>query len=692
MFGNIFKNFSTTGVSGNTINKDILQNPAPEKDDVAGETVMPDIIPVPEIRDEVVLGAPITVFGSASFPATITELEALNTKTIYIRTYMDWLNFQELSKQSSLEGYTFVINNNNTPGVPDSSTYELASLTQFTGIGTAEYPFKGTLRCSSTNGINYTISRPIFAYLGGGATVRNIHVVCTGSCNAGLASVLTGGGELKLENIFVSGTINSNECAGGLFGEIINTDSTPLTFSVTREMGASQNGVALGVTKTDTAGKTKLTISGKYAGNIAGKITGNVLIKYDGSVIDIKNTTINGRVIDGAKGWIAGYMVGDGNVRPEITFIADTSLYPLISGNGVTGGLVGKCENAVIGTGEYKVTVESSKVDGSGNRGATNHSDIYGPIGNLTEGIGGIVGSFINSEVKDNSTFYVQNIMIQTNNGAYGTGGIFGYVYNSDLGIFSSADEGYFVGNVAVGYNSYAPKNAGGIIGVYVNETGELINLDHFNVWNTLIQGMSGTAGGIIGYMNLVNGTDCELSDWYVAGTTPTNSGAGNGMGYFAGYILSDEDEESVITVKGVNISQQREDDFGTYRSIYVGTTYRLWGSISSGAIAGKMENTNLIAEDITINSLQVDSANNTGGIVGHFIAGDNKNYVYVKDFTFKGTYQITAGANANYGYSPIVGHMSDGSVMALDGVIDISNLKWNGGAFTYAGDRKSVV
>ena len=686
MFMNIAKYFRTTQISGSTINTDDINELVTDNDDATGNLAVPELNPELSTKDEVILGAPITVFGSASFPATIGELEALGTKTFYIRTYMDWLNIQELSTQSSLEGYTFVINNNNTPGVPDSSTYELASLTQFTGIGTEEFPFKGTLRCSSTNGINYTIARPIFAYLGGGATVRNIHVVCTGSCSAGLAAVLTGGGELKLENIFVSGTINTDNCAGGLFGEIINTEATPLTFSVTREMGASQNGVALGVTKTDTAGKTKLTISGKYAGNIAGKVTGNVLIKYDGSVIDIKNTTITGKVADGAKGWIAGYMVGDGNVRPEITFISDTSLYPLINGNGASGGLVGKCENAVIGTGDYKVTVESSKVDGSGNRGATTHSDIYGLVGNITEGTGGIVGSFINSEVKDNSTFYVQNIMLKTNNGAYGAGGIFGYVYNSDLGSFASDDEGYFVGNVAVGYNSDAPKNAGGIIGVYINETGELIKLDHFNVWNTFIQGISGTAGGVIGYMNLVNGTDCELSDWYVAGTTPTNSGGGNGMGYFAGYILSDEDEESVVTVKGANISQQRDDDFGTYRSIYVGATYRLWGSVSSGAIAGKMSNTNLVAENIIINSLQVDSANNTGGLVGHFVSGNNKKYIYVNNFAMKGTYKSNGGAGVNYGYSAVVGNLDTNSILALDGVIDLSEMKWDGGGFTYAG------
>ena len=68
LFVNVAKYFRTTQISANTINTDAFSNLATGNDNMAGDLAVPDLEPeLPEFND-VILGAAITEFGSASFP------------------------------------------------------------------------------------------------------------------------------------------------------------------------------------------------------------------------------------------------------------------------------------------------------------------------------------------------------------------------------------------------------------------------------------------------------------------------------------------------------------------------------------------------------------------------------------------------------------------------------------------------
>ena len=142
-------------------------------------------------------------YGESAIPTTldafITYYDSLDPRKVPITTKQDWLNLQELSQVTSLEGYVFDIQDNNTTGDTNTKLYDLQNM-GFTGIGCETYPFKGTLTCYLENGMSVKTSVPIFAYLAGGSTVKNFSIIGVDSI-AGVAGVLTGSGDVSAKRL-----------------------------------------------------------------------------------------------------------------------------------------------------------------------------------------------------------------------------------------------------------------------------------------------------------------------------------------------------------------------------------------------------------------------------------------------------------------------------------------------------------
>lgn len=708
-FGKIFKIFSNMEISGSVIKNTESIDDIVVDDTQDDYTVLPVANEVVDTSGTVIATAAITVLGDASFPATYAELLATGKDTFYIKTYQDWLNLQALSKENDLDGFTFTINNNNTPGVKNFSVYELDSLPGFTGIGSEEHPFAGTLKCSSTNGISYNVKAPVFQYLSAKATVRNLHIRCTGStCVAGLAKTLTGSGTLKLENIFVSGSVinkTTDGGAGGLFSEIINNEADGLYVSVTKETGASRNGIALGVTGTDTALSTKLTISGYYSGSIAGIVKGNVIFEYDNDVISIKNTSIAGTDKNGDNGFLFGRMESLEGHKPVIRFIKDADIMPRFGYSnslGNSGGIVGYGKECIIDTAGHTVTIESSSIDSNGNHGASNYVDIYGNTGNKEKsGVGGIAGVFVNSEVTSDSIFYIQNIRIEMAMNGYAAGGGFGYVENSMLGSFADDNRGYIIRNAKICTQSTESNRTGVLIGCYKADDGNNYIINNVSVYNTRAQSYKGPSGGVAGYVVLDNESSLKISDCSMRGVFVTaRMDASNrnsdiaGCGGFVGRVEGSTDKECFININ--NCSYVFGHD-SSYRNIYMSSTEQtnlwIWADYCpTGGIAGRVKDVNIIVDTISMENLYNVSSMENGGVIGYIGNTSANRYAYIKNIDFTGTLRLgTKDSNNTYPAGAIVGKAGHHVAMSLDGTINFSDMKWIVTKCSYVGQIAGI-
>lgn len=639
--------------------------------------------------------------GDANFPDNLTELEATGQTIFYIKTYQDWINLGKLSKVSSLAGYEFVINKNLTPNISDTSLYDLSQLTdaEFSGIGTEDFPFMGKLRCSSTNDTSLICRKPLFACLGGSAKVHNILIKCTTGV-AGLAAKLKGSGTLELMNIFIHGNLSgSNTSAvGGLFAEIENTGDEPLRFNIIKETGASQNGIALGVTGTDTNNTTSLSIYGAYCGSIAGKVTGNVILEYDDSLISIKNTTIRGNRADGSNGYIFGIMEGTGTHIPTFTLAKDSVIRPLFDGSsyGSSGGVIGYVNNGIIDTAGHILTVESSHKDSSGNWG-TGTVDIYGNLGTNAGGVGGIAGVLKNSTITDDSTFCVQNINMATNGSSNAEGGVFGYVLDSNLGTTTMDGKGYIIENIKLSSSTNAAKNAGGIIGLY-ESTGDIENtISYCKVYNSYIQSKNGPAGAIIGHIILNGNANLYVKDiWEVAGcvitaATSTTDKAGTAV---IGRVDSSASSQALFRIAdGTYQRDYKRDENGNYRAIYLGGYLRMWDdNCEVAGIVGAAVNVNIEIDDIIIDGLELSSKSYCGGVIAKIDNPDTdcRKYAYIRDITIKGNVALP-NSTTNPAIGFIAAYVGQNVALALDGTIDISSSTWTNRSASYYGQIAGI-
>ncbi|MBR1692640.1 MAG: hypothetical protein IJ711_07685, partial [Lachnospiraceae bacterium] len=630
--------------------------------------------------------------GTASFGATVAELGA--ERTFYIKTYQDWLNLQALSRESSLEGYVFQINANNSVSTDytEANHYNLSLLgSEFTGIGTESTPFLGTLKCYSSNNLTLMFgAQPLFNDLGGSASLENLKIQCTNS-QSGLAKTLRGGGTLSMKNVFISGSVYNNTAtanggnAGGLFGVIDNQTDTPLTFRVQKETTTTQNGVAIGVSGNDKNNSTRLTIQGRICGTIAGTVRGNVDFVYDPATFSVApTTTVTGKNKEGANGMIFGQMLGDASgYRPAFRLSGDATFTPRLSESGTNGGVIGRGENMLLDTRGYTLTV-----DGSTNG---NSVDVQGNSATADGGCGGVIGWLKDSETTAETNIIVQNMSIQ-DSGVKNTGGIFGGTDNCVIGTNGSEDKGWQVLNAGI-YGG----NVGGLIGKYIagNQDNTLKYVQSVNVLvqrNTDYTGQ----GGIIGYVKFDSDHSLSVDEWTVQGlyANSGNSADGYGTGGVAGKIEGVAAGGTLIVDHGTRISVSKSGVATNFTS----TTHWLYDYNGAlGSILGYCTNVDAELSNLYINGSYMQSYAYNGTLIGRIDNNSAVKHVYVKDITFeRSTAEWTNYVKFNVGNANTIsgflfGLVGKNTIVKLDGSIDSSRVTWNYSTNRYLGKAVGV-
>lgn len=520
-------------------------------------------------------GAP-SAAASQNIPQNVADVQ--QGKVYYVRTYDDVLALQELSYQSSLEGCVFEFAKlNNSVNVWDMTNIG------FTGLGNETYPFKGTIQEYFDSGVVFTMSRPMFNYLGTGAVIINFAFNLK-NCTSGMADYFvidsdTSG--ISCTNVSLTGTVvNASGAAGALYGKVTNKSAQPYEIPV--------NGQGLDVT-----GVT--SVSGQIAGGYIGEVEGNVRIR-------ITNGT-NVAASVSSSGTAAGGMIGcmrEGSTL-QITDAAVT-VSNTVSGKGSTGGIVGICEKASIVTGDYKIT-----------RGGTTMA-----AGNA----GGFVGLISDGQVQISNFQLRGAVRADDNNAATENyaGGVVGR-YDGTLDTTSltvsrvGIDSGVMVGAgrdtekrssvQAAGYSA-----VGGVAG-YINgshvtvsdirsddtEYPFLPELRYHGYTFDKTNRSSSITGGIAGR---IRGQEVELYNIQVAFTSG-NGIAGYAVGDIAGYVEPQSKLRMTdITVSGNYVRAYSSSDlYSAYNGGLLGYVDRgsivaLCGTVDVSGITHELANTGL--------------------------------------------------------------------------------------------------
>ena len=292
----------------------------------------------------------------------------------------DYKKLQEHSAETSFEGVAFRI------GTPDAGSVEIndaffENLTDFTfeGFGTKDYPFKGSIACDySAGSTSFKLSKTLFNYVGAGAEIWNFSLVCDENTETAVAKhILFGEDEtekVSIHDLTITGVIgvDDTEAAGTIAGTISDNaviELADVTSTVTEINGKLAGGIAgtIGSDVTITAEDTTLsgTVSGAeaaggYFGVVTGSHTWNVSENTLGIGLSVKTTSS-----DGYAGTFAGKLCkGDSETTLTIENENEITINAKVSGAGISGGLLGVCEEDTIVEIEQPLTV-TGEVAGS---------------------------------------------------------------------------------------------------------------------------------------------------------------------------------------------------------------------------------------------------------------------------------------------------------------------------------------
>ena len=474
---------------------------------------------------------------TSSLPTTIEQLRAdeannyYKDKTFNVQNFADLAALQLLSKDGfDFEGYTVnFVERKYLDGVSgDPTSWDLTGLfkTVFSGLGTETAPFKGTLTSYYTGGsLRFKTATPLLNYVATGATVSELQINAAisgdGSSPVGIiaAHVVPGTEEVtvSLANLSLSGTVNNaGGDAGILFGEVVNTGTTPI------KLCYEQSDIAL-----------QASVTAGNAGGLAGRTHGNVEV-YQGTVFT--SGSINGSVS-------AGMLVGTINTKEMadaegatvstegtlyIGTTSDAAVSAKVSGNGASGGLVGIMNQGKI-----------LRADGKTAKVIINGS-IHGAIA------GGLVGQL------ENTPFEVDQIVVNAAVYAdYGSkivaGGVFG-LYAGEMQGTADSTEWQQMDAITINGGISGGVSAGGAIGFVMGSNlriGAADTADSIVIKGTVTA--SSAAGGVIG---TAQGQYIEVYNASVSNTISTATAIGGVIG-----VVGGETERTVVLVKDAKVS-----------------------------------------------------------------------------------------------------------------------------------------
>ncbi|MGN0341735.1 MAG: hypothetical protein ACI4DO_02985 [Roseburia sp.] len=479
--------------------QEVLQEPA-----VTGE---PEMQEIPEEN----LGA-YSAANSQNIPQSASEVVV--GKIYYVRTYDDVLALQELSKQSSLKGCIFEFAKLNDT----TNTWDLTNI-GFQGLGSEEFPFQGTIQEYYESGITFKTKRPLFQYLGSGATVINFNVTLS-DATSGMADYLlvTDDSPVTYRNVTLSGTVTNTTSSGS---SVVNEGAAGALY------GTVLNGKADGSVYTLKIDGTGLSLTGIIvdaciAGGYVGQVKGNVAVQVS-DASNLASAVYNSKQNGIALGGIVGKLCNGSSftVTDDIT-ISNTVGYKVVNGTytysmnpQAVGGLIGACEGAVVTSTEKKVTKKT---------------DIFLRGGTA----GGFIGKATDSKV-DITKFYL-DAMIKTSINVYNytccAGGVVG-VYNTTGTV---SDVHMNISRVAVNSKQVSAGDdsdhtytksvvAGGVVGsiqgdhVNINNLSDVdpeypfVPLLGYDAYDNYVQTKEASAGYVGGIAGTVTGQDIQFYD-----------------------------------------------------------------------------------------------------------------------------------------------------------------------------------
>ncbi len=432
---------------------------------------------------------------------------AAGKSEFYIHTTQDFINVQELCKDSRVDGFSGITFKISYPTDVSEKYWDTAKMAEsgFEGIGSSATPFKGTMTGAfdyTTDSTHLVLERPLFKRLGDGATFSNLKIVANG-CASPIAEYINWG-NITLSDLAIEGEIGGTSIgqAGTLAAWIMpNANITISNVSSTANVtGIMAGGISGRCYKTATitwadgsmigSSSAPIEVTGSYAaGGLYGYAAANQTIDLE--YFDYISVKVNGSGNSGYTGQLIGIIDGKYNTYTnstgaEVAVVNGDSVTANIgTSNGTTaGGLIGLANtNVTLTLPEGEFTIRG-KIDGGtklagGVIGVVTESNMI--IKNVTIAddaeikaniVGGIIGQF----TTDESRMIIDTPTVKGKlNAAAGVGGILGRV-----------DRGCAVelqGKITVGSNISA--NNGNIGSIAAEQDSALIYLHGIEGKNT---------------------------------------------------------------------------------------------------------------------------------------------------------------------------------------------------------------
>lgn len=550
---------------------------------------------------------------SSDLPKTLDELKdyvaSKGSHNLLVDSLGDLLAVQALCKETDLEGYTVQIARRTVAGSSTGDTTWDLKGTDFEGLGSEAFPFKGTLYSAYTNGsLLYQLDTPFFQYLSTDANISEMimegAIADTSQEPVGvLAGVLVKGDKenVTLSNVEIFGTVSStNGAAGMVFGRVSGGEDAPIKLSFNDADNPNQLKIGQNAGNESRSG----SVSGLHAGGIAGEIEGNVEFA-------ITDKTLNGNVTvksitrwshtDNESGQLewdktsaAGMYAGaiqDG----KITIAGSNTPYQVNvqkadGSGGANGGFAGMALRTVVETSadaDNQITVSGTGVDGRIAGGVLGY---YDHSGNQTERTlkldyitvqtpvsaaggpdyfaGGVIGRYYRG-VSDKNNAYdtIEHVTVSgAVSAAYFAGGIAGFVHGGYLKIGGADSESIKItGNVTNQTTGWGGENdacgAGGVVGWI---SGQYVEIQNVKVTADFHQNCY-AAGGIVGAVGQIKPafTESQSSIIKISNISVASS-YGTGESRWRGGLLGMVFPGSMIALDGdINVDMTSSQGFG---------------------------------------------------------------------------------------------------------------------------------
>lgn len=492
--------------------------------------------------------------------ATYLEARASGKNEFFIATEQDYIDAQNLSGYAEVNGFAGVILTILEPNNADK-TWHIENISDFSGIGTAEHPFQGTLRCYYENGegVRFTLDKPLLAYMGNGAKFSQFDMKTNTSC-AAIAQYISG--NVTISDVWVEGTIgNGSGTVGTIAAEVASNSNVVMDAVIVNleVLELSQDGTPIYA--------EAHYVSGTIAGNIAGIIGDNVVFSMSDTVdicksiaVEVTGTEAAGGcygVVKGSHTWnlaeknltnakvvcnsatcyagqFAGQLLSD-NGSGTLTVVGGNSLSAKLDcDNSIIGGVVGLCGEATqIVLSEGSLTISGSIDSAGGVAGG-----VVGRIINsqmelanytITARIGGAYAGGIVGQIQGGK-YIIRNINVAEVTGPTATGGVVAEVTNSaaielqgKISLTSVSPHGNGSNGYVVGKQDksliYLSEHEGLLNGVsqlsYIYDDREDIGTYGGLYRNQNIAGGKLIGNGTLAKVGVINNTVAKNGDWY---------------------------------------------------------------------------------------------------------------------------------------------------------------------------------